>query len=313
MTAPVGRARGRARAGRMTTSTSTSRPRALPASLTALIPPPSRALPRPVPFLPVDNDDDADDDDDDDDDDDGIEIPSSSSSRRVVVALNACFRELLSCDARTFWSHCVHDRALRKALDTYLQFRTRPRERRSRRRRRDANANDDDDDDDDDDALARRVFFVHRRLATPLERGSPFASMTRQGDALRDAGLLNVPKLLDLCALYGEGNEALVGELLEDAFQARPRSITLVPIRPRSRCELHSLRTFFSPGASLRRPTPRFQSLPSTPFNSTPDAFRLRPDSRWRRRFWTRTFPSPARRSRRCVLYTGSHTTAFAW
>ena len=35
--------------------------------------------------------------------------------------------------------------------------------------------------------------------------------------------------------------------------QARPRSITLVP-RPRSRCELHSLRTHFSPGASLRPP-----------------------------------------------------------
>ena len=41
--------------------------------------------------------------------------------------------------------------------------------------------------------------------------------------------------------------------------------LTLVPIRPRSRGERRSLRTFarrFSP------PIPRFQSPPSTPFNS---------------------------------------------
>ena len=61
--------------------------------------------------------------------------------------------------------------------------------------------------------------------------------------------------------------------------EARSYSIsTPVPIRPRSRCELHSLRTF-SPGASLRQSplafdpddTPRRLSTPPlTPFNSTP-------------------------------------------
>ena len=57
--------------------------------------------------------------------------------------------------------------------------------------------------------------------------------------------------------------------------------LTLVPIRPRSRCELHSLRTF-SPGVRHSPPTiPRFQSrYAATPFDSTPDAFRLRPDLR---------------------------------
>ena len=57
--------------------------------------------------------------------------------------------------------------------------------------------------------------------------------------------------------------------------------LTLVPIRPRSRCELHSLRTF-SPGARVSPPrVPRFQSRrASTPFNSSASdaAFRLRPD-----------------------------------
>jgi hypothetical protein len=45
--------------------------------------------------------------------------------------------------------------------------------------------------------------------------------------------------------------------------------VTLVPIRPRSRCELHSLRTF-SPGGRLSAPTPRFRSRhASTPFNDS--------------------------------------------
>ena len=51
---------------------------------------------------------------------------------------------------------------------------------------------------------------------------------------------------------------------------------TLVPIRPRSRCERRSLRTF--PGDSLRPPlafNPRLRRL-STP----PDAFQLHPDVR---------------------------------
>ena len=60
------------------------------------------------------------------------------------------------------------------------------------------------------------------------------------------------------------------------AYVAEARSIycTLVPVRPRSRCELHSLRTFSPPI------TPRFQSRQhtSTPHNSATDAFERHPD-----------------------------------
>jgi hypothetical protein len=56
--------------------------------------------------------------------------------------------------------------------------------------------------------------------------------------------------------------------------------VTPVPVRPRSRGERRSLRTL-SPGVCFSPPTPRFQSRhTATPFNSTPDAFQLRPDVR---------------------------------
>jgi len=64
-------------------------------------------------------------------------------------------------------------------------------------------------------------------------------------------------------------DDASIGaHLAAAANQARSIYFTLVPIRPRSRCELHSLRTF-SPGVCFSPPiTPRFRSPTTTPFNS---------------------------------------------
>jgi len=53
---------------------------------------------------------------------------------------------------------------------------------------------------------------------------------------------------------------------------------TPVPVRPRRRCERRSLRTLL-PGVRFSPPrVPRFQSPPSTPFNSASDAIQLHPD-----------------------------------
>jgi len=64
-------------------------------------------------------------------------------------------------------------------------------------------------------------------------------------------------------------------------FEARSFYLTPVPIRPRSRGERRSLRTFF-PGARFSPPrVHRFQSRhTATPFNSASDAFERHPDVR---------------------------------
>ena len=86
---------------------------------------------------------------------------------------------------------------------------------------------------------------------------------------------------------------------------------TLVSIRPRWRGERRSLRTFA--GVSLR-PPPRFQSPPSTPFNSASDAFQLHPDvsvgvrGLVRRVEWS-TLPAHAYLA---VLYAGIMSSCFA-
>ena len=72
----------------------------------------------------------------------------------------------------------------------------------------------------------------------------------------------------------GPGTFRFVAEIEFSGTKARSVT-TLVPIRPRSRGERRSLRTL---PARISPPTPRFQSPPSTPFNSASDAFELHPD-----------------------------------
>ena len=69
--------------------------------------------------------------------------------------------------------------------------------------------------------------------------------------------------------LYRALSNAATEGMLEDGFYWIPSLgafYTLVPIRRRSRGERHSLRTFS--GVRFSPPTARFQSPPSTPFNS---------------------------------------------
>ena len=80
--------------------------------------------------------------------------------------------------------------------------------------------------------------------------------------------------------VYDVATGARVGVAEGHGAEARS-SIALVPIRPRSRGERRSLRTF-SPGVSLRPGSLAFNpdTPRATPFNSASDAFQLHPDVR---------------------------------
>ena len=114
------------------------------------------------------------------------------------------------------------------------------------------------------------------------ERGAPCM------EYLRDMSDDDVKS--ELSRFKGVGPKTIACVLV---FCLRRVRVTLVPVRPRSRCELHSLRTF-SPGVvvSLRPPSAVSTPDPMTPFNSASDAFRLAdpepsktdaPSSRWTR------------------------------
>ena len=148
-----------------------------------LPPRPAKPLPPCVPFLPQDNDAAACD-------------PSASA---VVALLNDRLGRLLRSDAPTFWAHLAHDASIANALDTYLQFRRRPHDARLEDldvTTMTASAEEHD--------LARRVFLVHRRVGDGGEPNAP--ALATRSHIVRFRNLVDPPKVLDLCALYGPDN-----------------------------------------------------------------------------------------------------------
>jgi len=77
----------------------------------------------------------------------------------------------------------------------------------------------------------------------------------------------------------GNAGNALVA-MARLGAEARSIYLTLVPVRPRSRGERRSLRTFVISRRVSPPRVPRFQSPPSAPFNATPDAFEPHPGGR---------------------------------
>ena len=155
-----------------------------------------------MPFLPQDNDAAACD-------------PSASA---VVALLNDRLGRLLRSDAPTFWAHLAHDASIANALDTYLQFRRRPHDARLDGDVTNAASAEEHD-------LARRVFLVHRRVGDGGEPNAP--ALATRSAIVRHRNLVDPPKVLDLCALYGPDNprdlERVLARLVEtrDAVVAR--------------------------------------------------------------------------------------------
>ena len=177
--------------------------RRISATMEAGLPPrPAKPLPPCVPFLPQDNDAAACD-------------PSASA---VVALLNDRLGRLLRSDAPTFWAHLAHDASIANALDTYLQFRRRPHDARLDGDVTNAASAEEHD-------LARRVFLVHRRVGDGGEPNAP--ALATRSAIVRHRNLVDPPKVLDLCALYGPDNprdlERVLARLVEtrDAVVAR--------------------------------------------------------------------------------------------
>jgi hypothetical protein len=108
---------------------------------------------------------------------------------------------------------------------------------------------------------------------------SATAAKAKYGDESVYFDLGDVESTTGAWDVYGEASTARYPGQQEAFFEKGAFVFALVPIRPRSRGERRSLRTF-SPGARFSPPrAPRSRSRhTSTPFNSASDAFQLHPD-----------------------------------
>ena len=153
--------------------------------------------------------------------------------------------------------------------------------RRQQRRRR---AGDRDEDDEEVRGSARETNDIDRSIDPSIDRApEPFSLRDPTDRSLRDhttpslavASRLSRPDTMTprRATLAGRRGGVRGGHRklrlpaagVDHAAVRASSFLTLVPMRPRWRGERRSLRTF---ARRISPPTPRFQSQPSTPFNS---------------------------------------------
>ncbi|KAK6938583.1 Ubiquitin system component CUE [Dillenia turbinata] len=160
-------------------------------------------------------------------------------SQRVVDLLNRELSKLLRLKPRDFWKEVARDASLHDFLDSFLKFRSRWYDFPHRGAKGIVAGVIVGEIE-----LSRRVFMVLYRISSNRDPGAPasdgLSSRDHAGvlscsslaicafkleiDTVLSAekNLLDLPKLLDICALYGRENEELTRKVVMNALQAQP-------------------------------------------------------------------------------------------
>ncbi|KAF3446558.1 hypothetical protein FNV43_RR11738 [Rhamnella rubrinervis] len=142
-------------------------------------------------------------------------------SQRVVDLLNRGLSRLLKLNPREFWKEVASDTSLHEFLDSFLQFRSRWYDFPHHGAKGMVAGVIVGEFE-----LSRRVFMVLYRISSnrdPGARAVDNLSPKDHGVILQEKKLLDLPKLLDICAIYGHENEDLTKILVTNALKAQPR------------------------------------------------------------------------------------------
>nr|XP_033810966.1 activating signal cointegrator 1 complex subunit 2 isoform X2 [Geotrypetes seraphini] len=74
--------------------------------------------------------------------------------------------------------------------------------------------------------LQRSIFLTFLRISTHKESKDHFITPSVFGEILYDNFLFDIPKLLDLCVLFGKGNGALLQKMIGNVFTQQPNYYT---------------------------------------------------------------------------------------
>ncbi|CAM8980203.1 unnamed protein product [Rhodiola kirilowii] len=142
-------------------------------------------------------------------------------SQRVVDLLNRELSKLLKLNARDFWRQVASDTSLHNFLDSFLQFRHRWYDFPQHKAKGLVAGVIVGEAD-----LSRRVLMVLYRISSNRDPGAKASDSLSPNDhaaLLHEKKLLDLPKLLDICAIYGHENRDIVTSLVHNAFKAQPK------------------------------------------------------------------------------------------
>uniref|UniRef100_A0A8C1GKD2 Activating signal cointegrator 1 complex subunit 2 n=1 Tax=Cyprinus carpio TaxID=7962 RepID=A0A8C1GKD2_CYPCA len=121
---------------------------------------------------------------------------------------------LLALPHDKFWCQVVFDESLQRCLDSYLRHAPRgldPSGLSSSPAVADMQRN-----------IHRSVFMVFLRMATHKESKENFITPAVFAEIIYNNYLFDIPKILDVCVLFGKGNSQLLHKMIENIFTQQP-------------------------------------------------------------------------------------------
>ncbi|XP_012675795.2 activating signal cointegrator 1 complex subunit 2 [Clupea harengus] len=121
---------------------------------------------------------------------------------------------LLSLPHDKFWCQVVFDESLQRCLDSYLRYAPRTLDT--------AQPVSSPAVADMERCVHRSVFMVFLRMATHKESKENFITPEVFGEIIYNNFLFDIPKMMDLCVLFGKGNAQLLHKMIENIFTQQP-------------------------------------------------------------------------------------------
>lgn len=138
----------------------------------------------------------------------------------VLQNLNMDVGNLLKQPYHIFWSYMIFDNSLQTFLDTYLRYRIRPYEQNSSNESSSSMLHS---IQDAHNLLFRRVFFVLVRASSNREDDIHYMDANYFANIVYEKNIFNIPKMFDICNLYGNSNFKLVRNMLVNLFTLQPK------------------------------------------------------------------------------------------
>ncbi|KAM6930743.1 activating signal cointegrator 1 complex subunit 2 [Xenentodon cancila] len=121
---------------------------------------------------------------------------------------------LLALPHDKFWCQVVFDESLQRCLDSFLHHAPRSLDL--------ATLPPSPAVADMQRSVHRAVFLTFLRMATHKESKENFFTPAVFGEIIYDNFLFDIPKILDLCVLFGKGNSQLLHKMIENIFTQQP-------------------------------------------------------------------------------------------
>ncbi|XP_069769072.1 activating signal cointegrator 1 complex subunit 2 [Narcine bancroftii] len=116
---------------------------------------------------------------------------------------------LLSLPHDKFWCQVIFDETLQKSLDSFLRYTPRQFDQFTNSHPAIAEVQK---------RLHRSIFMTFLRISTHKESKEHFITPKVFGEIIYDGFLFDIPKIFDLCLIFGKGNAALLKKMIGNIF-----------------------------------------------------------------------------------------------